>query len=313
MMKITFSLIIPIYGVEKYIERNADSVLGQTYDAIQFIFVDDGTKDSSIDILNRVIEERYPHLKDRIVIHRQENKGLPSARKAGLQYASGDYILHVDSDDWLETDAVERLAAELQRNPVDILYFDFYREYESGKIKIARSKEYSAESIREFIFDLFIYKARGYVWNKCVRRSLYEDNHILFPLHGMHEDICLNSQLIWFSRSISYLKEPLYHYRKDNPTSITAKKKRRRREESTRNMLDLLAFFLKDLENSPVRDAYGRIVFRAAWVSLKYGLDYFSEYPFLAGSVKEIPVSSNHKVPLWRQVFLKLYVKLKRL
>ena len=102
----SFSIIAPIYGVERYIVNCADSLLGQTYDNIQFIFVNDGTKDASIELLSKLIDKKYGALKDRIVIVNKLNGGLPAARRTGMEYATGDYILHVDSDDWVETDMV---------------------------------------------------------------------------------------------------------------------------------------------------------------------------------------------------------------
>ena len=96
------SLIVPIYGVEKYIEKFARTALGQTYTDVQFIFVNDGTKDRSMEILETLIEKEYAHLKDRVIIVNKENQGLPQARKTGLEYAEGEYILFADSDDWLE-------------------------------------------------------------------------------------------------------------------------------------------------------------------------------------------------------------------
>ncbi len=86
------SLIVPVYGVERYIRQFADSALGQTYDDIQFIFVNDGTTDRSMQLLDELIAEKYTRLTDRILIINKENGGLPSARKAGLDAAKGEYI-----------------------------------------------------------------------------------------------------------------------------------------------------------------------------------------------------------------------------
>ena len=84
------SLIAPIYGVEKYIRKFAETALGQTYEDMEFIFVNDGTKDRSMEILEELIEEQFSHLRPRIVIVNKENGGLPSARKSGLEVAQGE-------------------------------------------------------------------------------------------------------------------------------------------------------------------------------------------------------------------------------
>jgi glycosyltransferase involved in cell wall biosynthesis len=93
------SVVAPVYGVEAYIESFAASLFGQTYDKIQFIIVNDGTKDASIEKLRALLDRDFAHLKDRVLIINKENEGLPKARETGLAYVEGDYVLHVDSDD----------------------------------------------------------------------------------------------------------------------------------------------------------------------------------------------------------------------
>lgn len=302
----SFSIIAPIYGVEKYIAEFAESVLGQTYDNIQFVFVNDGTKDSSMDILNRLIESRFRSLKERIVIVDKQNEGLPAARRTGMQYATGDYILHVDSDDWLETDAVERIADEAVRTGSDIIYFDFYKEYAS-RSKHDVEKEYTARTKMKFIHGLFNYKAYGYVWNKCVRRALYEKGEIFFSPYGMHEDIYLMAQLIYNAESITHLNLPLYHYRRDNPGSISAAKRRNRRRDSVMNMLDLYEHFKSDIPDSPIRDVTGEIMFRAGWISIRYGFGFFDKYPDLPLMLRKLPLSFRNKTFIMWQLIVKIY------
>lgn len=301
----SFSVIAPIYGVEMYIARFAETLLGQTYDDIQFIFVNDGTKDSSIAVLESLIDEKFPHLRERITIINKQNEGLPAARRSGMKLAEGDYVLHVDSDDWLDVRLFEELALEIHRTNSDIVYFDFYKEY-STRSKKDVEKEYDASSKMKFIHGLFNYKAYGYVWNKCVRRRLYLDNDIVFPSYGMHEDIYLMSQLIFHASSISHLNKALYHYRRDNPGSISSSRRRNRRRDSAMNMMDLFERFRADLENSPIRDVSGEILFRSAWLSLRYGFDFFERYPYLASEInKRRPSFKNKTFILW-QVIVKM-------
>ena len=156
MSRYRISLIAPVYGVEKYIEKFAVSVLGQTYQDIQFIFVNDGTKDRSMEILDELIESRYSHLKPRILIINKENGGLPSARKAGLDAAEGEYILFADSDDWLDTDAVETVMSKADETDADIVYFDLIKEY-GHRTSYKREREYSGETKDDFIVNMFNY------------------------------------------------------------------------------------------------------------------------------------------------------------
>lgn len=304
--KPSFSVIVPVYGVEPYIAKFAHSLLGQTYDSIQFIFVNDGTKDASIDVLKAVIDNEYAHLKDRIIVVNKENEGLPAARKTGMEYVSGDYVLHVDSDDWLDTSLIAKLADKAVETDADIIYYDFYKEY-SRYAKHDVEKEYTASDKMKFIHGLFNYKAYGYVWNKCVKRRLYLENEITFPVYGMHEDIYLMSQLLYYADSIVHLNEPLYHYRRNNPGSISAAKSVNRRRDSAMNMMDLYYRYENDLENSPIRDVVGEILFRTAWLSIRYKLGFFDRYPNLAPAIKKIrPSFANKTFILW-QLYVKLY------
>ena len=157
-MMYRLSLIVPIYGVERYIKQFAESALGQSYDDIQFVFVNDGTKDKSMEILEELIEERFNQLRPRIVIVNKENGGLPSARKAGLEVAEGEYILFADSDDWLEKDAVAKIMAKVEETDADIVYFDLIKEY-GHKTSYKREREYTAATRNEFIINIFNYKS----------------------------------------------------------------------------------------------------------------------------------------------------------
>lgn len=305
---LTISVIAPIYGVEAYIEQFADSLLSQTYGNIQFIFVNDGTKDRSMEILNNMIESRFSHLKERITIVNKQNGGLPKARQTGLEYATGDYVLHVDSDDWLETDALECLATKAAETGADIIYCDFYKEY-SHRSKLDRERDYTCADRDLFIANLINYRAYGYVWNKMTKRSLYLENTIYTPPFPMHEDIYLMSQLIHYSKSLAHLNKALYHYRCTNPGSITAMNKVKKRRDSVMNMLDLYGHFRDNIKGSPVEPMRDAILLRAGWFSLLYGFGLLEKYKYLADDLRKVPVSFRHRLFLPCQIILKINVK----
>lgn len=300
------SLIVPIYGVERYIRQFAESALGQTYDDLQFVFVNDGTKDRSMEILDELIDERFAALRPRIVIVNKENGGLPSARKAGLEVADGEYILFADSDDWLEKDAVAKVMAKAVETDADIVYFDLIKEY-GYKTSYKREREYTVETKRDFIINIFNYKSHGYTVTKCFRKSLYTDNVIYFPKFGMHEDIYLMSQIIFYARSLVHLPEALYHYRKDNPDSFCAQDRHKRHVASTRNLLDLYEHYRDNLKGSPVEDVAGSILMCAGQHSLMHGYDFFKEYPYLAEDIRRTRISSRYRTALPMQVIVKIY------
>ena len=309
---VKISVIVPIYGVEKYIAKFADSLLGQPYPHVQFIFVNDGTKDSSIEILESLIEEKYSALKDRIVIVNKENGGLPTARKAGMNYADGDYIYHVDSDDWLEENSLGQIAQAAEQTDADIIYFDFVKVYaDKSKVKIER--DYSADQRLEYVRKMYNHRAYGCVWNKCIKRSLYEAIPTYFPQYSYGDDIYVTSQLVARAKSIFHLPKCLYYYRKDNPTSITRQKSRKRYYEIAVNFLDLYERY-KDVpaDMNPLTAIGPDLLMRAGMYSVMYGFRFFDLYPDLAERIAETPVLSGSRVPVPVQMFLKIYSRFKK-
>lgn len=202
--KIKVSVIIPIFGVEKYIERCARSLFSQTLQEMEYIFVDDCTQDRSIQILEKVRSE-YPERQEQVIIlHHLENKGLPQARKTGIKVARGEYIAHCDSDDWVEETIYEKMYKFANGTDTDIVYCDFFK---SDGINI----EYSTLSENKTFMS-------GPVWNKLVKRDLY-NNDIIFPTANKAEDGALMLQLSYYAKNRGHLKEALYYYYQ-NPESI---------------------------------------------------------------------------------------------
>ena len=306
MDKYRISLIVPIYGVEKYIAKFAESALDQTYQDLQFILVNDGTKDRSMEILRDLIANRYAHLQSRIVIIDKENGGLPSARKAGLDVAEGEYVLFADSDDWMETDAVEKVMAKADETHADIIYFDLIKEY-GNRTSYKREREYTGATKDDFIVNMFNYKSFGYTVTKCFKRKLYTENVIYFPKLGMHEDIYLMSQIIFHAKSLVHIPEALYHYRKDNPDSFCAQDSLKRHVSSTTNLLDLYEHYRDNLKGSPIERVAGSILMRAGQHSIMHGYDFFEKYPYLAGDIRKTRISCRYRTAVPMQVIVKIY------
>ena len=306
MDKYRISLIVPIYGVEKYIAKFAESALDQTYQDLQFIFVNDGTKDRSMEILRELISSRYTHLQSRIVIIDKENGGLPSARKAGLDVAEGEYVLFADSDDWMETDAVEKVMAKADETHADIIYFDLIKEY-GNRTSYKRERDYTGATKDDFIVNMFNYKSFGYTVTKCFKRRLYTENVIYFPKLGMHEDIYLMSQIIFHAKSLVHIPEALYHYRKDNPDSFCAQDRLKRHVSSTTNLLDLYEHYRENLKGSPIERVAGSILMRAGQHSIMHGYDFFEKYPYLARDIRKTRISCRYRTAVPMQVLVKIY------
>lgn len=307
------SIIAPIYGVEKYIAAFAESVLSQSYPHIQFVFVNDGTKDSSIDILKSVIEANYSHLKEQILIIDKQNGGLPAARKTGLEHATGDYIYHVDSDDYIAEGSIAAIAQKASETDADIIYFNYVKEYEN-RVSVKREKLYTIEQKEEYISNMYNHKSYGTLCNKCVKRSVYQNNSISHPKYGYAEDCYVSTQLVGYAKSIAYLDEVVYHYRKNVSTAMTRQGRKKRKMEYALNFLDLYEKY-RDVpeEKNPVAVLFDDILIQAGWYSIFYNLDLFTQYPYLAQGILNAKINTKGKsdVPLLAQVFTKLVARSK--
>ena len=228
------------------------------------------------------------------------------ARKSGLEVATGEYILFADSDDWLELDAVERVVAEAERTDADMVYFDLVKEY-GHKTSYKREHDYTAETKIKWIENIFNYRSFGYTVTKCFRRKLYTENKIVFPKLGMHEDICLMAQIIFYAQSIEQLPEALYHYRKDNPAAMCSQKRSVRHIASSRNMVGVVGEFRDNLKGSPMEAVADGVVLRAGWHTMIHDCDLFAEFSWLGDAIKKAKVSTRYRTPLLFQIFVKLY------
>ena len=206
----TVSIIIPVYKVEAYAERCARSLMEQSYPDIEFIFVDDGSPDGSMDIIRRICSEYGRDV--RFLVH-PENKGLPAARNTGIEESSGEWILNVDSDDWLEPTMVEQLLNAAVKADADIAYCDYYLDFGGSRRRLGNPSFKDGKTmVREGYFGG---TAKYNVWNKLVRARLFEG--ISFPEgHSMGEDMTMIPVTARAARVV-YVQEALYHYFKLNP------------------------------------------------------------------------------------------------
>ena len=209
------SVIIPIYGVEKYIERCARSLFEQTLDDMEFIFVDDCTTDMSISILENVINDYPNRAAQTRICHHEKNMGLPIARQTGIKEATGDFIAHCDSDDWVDRDMYELMYSNAIRENADIAVCDYYRD--SGREKTHITALHTTNK-HECLINLLYQIDSWAVWNKIVRTSLYKG--IVYPVNNMGEDMAIMCQLVHKAEKITYCDKAFYHYFL-NPLSIT--------------------------------------------------------------------------------------------
>lgn len=210
------SVIIPVYGVEKYIERCARSLFEQTLEDIEYIFVDDCTPDDSISILDRVIST-YPNREKHVtILHHENNKGLAQARQTGLKVASGEYIAHCDSDDWVDKDLYEIAYNKAKAESLDVVVYEGERT--NGQNGVIINSE-CCLSIDKCLTSMMHRKMWWSLCNKIIKREIY-NNYILYPQDNMGEDMCLTLQLMSYCNNVGYVNKKYYYY--DNSSSIMA-------------------------------------------------------------------------------------------
>ena len=255
------SVIVPVYGVEKYIERCARSLFEQTLDDIEFIFINDCTKDHSVDILKSVLKEYPQRLHQTRIVDMSTNSGLAAVRRHGIQIASGDFIAHCDSDDWVDTNMYKSMYEEAIISKSDIVICDFYQTDGTNhkQIKACYSVEHDNAVLK-------MLQGKGYwsTWNKLISRSLY-DKVEYYPKVNTGEDMVLIIQLMYFSNKISYIATPLYYYMTNENSIIRNKSKEsivKRFNQAIENTDIIQKFMCKHMNGSQYRLALDFVKFK---------------------------------------------------
>ena len=207
------SVIIPIYNVEKYLNKCIESVRNQTFQNIEIICIDDCSPDKS-----SVIVKKHMAEDNRIVFIRHEkNTGLGGARNTAIRVAKGEYLASADSDDYMQPNMLERLWEGTENGLFDIVSCGFNRVDEMGSIL---SHTYPDEN-QIHSEDINIFKTLNPAfWNKLWRTSLFVDNQIFFPNHDYYEDMSTTPRILSKTNSINIIKDRLYNYLV-RPESIT--------------------------------------------------------------------------------------------
>lgn len=199
------SVIIPVYNVEPYMARCARSLFGQTLEDMEFIFIDDCSPDHSIDVMREVLKE-YPERKEQVRVYRMpQNSGQARVRMKGLELATGDYVIHCDSDDRVAPEAYERMLRTAVTGGHDIVLANFYMG-DDGAWKPCKARSGKGNELA----DILTGKVMGSVWCRLVRRDLMEN--LVPPVCNMAEDMVLTLQVTAKAHRIGYIDEPLYYY-----------------------------------------------------------------------------------------------------
>ena len=232
------SVIVPFYNVENYIEKCLETLVNQTLKDIEIILVNDGSKDRSIDIVNKFLKQ-YP---EKIVYLEKENGGLSDARNFGIPHAKGEYIAFLDSDDYVEKDMYENMYELAKKEDSDMVECDFYWEY-PDKLKKDEGTIYHGKKE-------MIEKVRVVAWNKLIKKEILEKSDVKFPKGLRYEDVEFTYKLVPYIEKVSFLKKPCVHY-VQREGSISNKQNERNKE-----IFDVLDNVINYYKENEIYDTY---------------------------------------------------------
>lgn len=226
------SVVVPVYNVEKYLDSCIDSLLNQTYSNIELVIVNDGSTDGSLSILQNYAE--YSQIKLINIV----NSGVSVARNIGLQNVSGEFLMFVDSDDWIDKETVEECVINAQKSNADVVFFGYVREFEQMSKKrylFDRNIEFGQDQVKELhrriigpidneLRNPALVDSYGTAAMKLYRTSIIKINRVEFldiKKIGSAEDVLFNIDVFQHVKRAFYINKCFYHYRKFNLNSIT--------------------------------------------------------------------------------------------
>lgn len=230
----TVSVIVPVYNVSPYLAQCIDSVLGQTFSDLELLLIDDGSTDESPEIC-----DDYAKRDDRVRVVHQPNVGLSAARNTGIGIARSEYVTFLDSDDWLDLDTLSKSHEAAQRCDADVVMWPYVREYKNfslpKRVFDFRERVFHEGETRHFLTRRMVGPLGAELAEpdqadtlvtaaaKLYRKDLLDASSTVFvdtSLIGT-EDALFNLHVLTNARTVVYLNQFMYHYRRDNPTSLT--------------------------------------------------------------------------------------------
>jgi glycosyltransferase involved in cell wall biosynthesis len=208
---IKYSILVPVYNAEAFIKKCLDSIKNQTYRDFEVVCLDDGSTDSSGDIL-----DNYAKQDNRFKVFHVDNGGIANGRNRLLQLANGEYVYYMDSDDWLELDFFEKADVAINCHKSDIYLFDVFRD-NGNTCKYMKACQY--EKTTHFsdlknteVFENYFMRPYRTVWNKIVSRKMLIDNKFEFVDLFCADDVLYSLKIYLYAKSITYVALAGYHY-----------------------------------------------------------------------------------------------------
>ncbi len=301
--KAKITVIIPVYNVEKFLRTCLDSVMNQTYQNLEIICVNEGSTDSSPEILKEYFEKD-----DRIIIINKENGGLSSARNAGLDAATGEYVAFLDSDDWISKNFCKELLKSIIKTHSDAAIAQTHYVYENRIEKNHYVNFFTHKKNKTKLISKIknkqniIYSCA--CWNKLYKRSIIEKYHLRFPEGLYIEDVPFNFAFTMISKQLCIVQNAILYYRQQNE-SIMVKAKNstipfdifKIYEECEKYLVNIMEFSPKQKEYRKILDNF--IIFNAlGWLKTsnkKYRIDFVKK---LKNRYSKINIQNNNYISI---------------
>ena len=281
------SVIVPVYNAEKYLNRCVDSIINQSFHDWELLLVDDGSTDNSAAIC-----DEFAMNYDSINVIHKTNGGSVKARKIGLDNTNGDYVIFIDSDDYIAPNMLEILFHGTENGEHDLVCCN-YAEVHKTHINKIYNKSYSSNT--DYIINIIEGNIGAYLWNKLIKRNLFMKNVKLNEGYDMWEDMQISIQLFFYAKSIKILKtESLYFYNCTNNASITSTKGRKKIDSMVSNLI-FIENFLENNSIAPTsilenRKIYCKLLMIKNVIGATYWRKTFPEINFLILKKKYVPI-----------------------
>lgn len=254
-----FSVIVPVYNVEKYLPKCLDSVISQTYQNFELIVVNDGTKDNSQVIIDEYVK-KYP---DKVKSYIKENGGLSDARNFGVDKAQGEYIVFIDSDDYIDIELLERLEKEINKQSlVDVIGYNFVdmnEKYERGSVTTRPkcSNLTGEQAISELVLGKQYFEP---AWGFSYRLAYWKENNFKYIKGIYHEDFALTPLVIIKANKVSFIDFDGYYYVK-NQNGITGNVNLDKERKLAQDLLKGYDYLLEEIDKIEIKDSYAKKLF----------------------------------------------------
>ena len=215
------SILVPIYDVADYIERCVTSLFNQTYQNLEFLFVDDCSPDNSVEILNCVVQRFPARIPQVRILYHETNRGLSAVRNTLVANAKGTFVYHIDSDDWLEPDAIELLVKRQQETGATVVSGRHYCHKNGSQLSFY--KDGFGLKKEELIKGIAERRIVENVWNRLIPKRLYTDHQIAGDETIKREDHLPSICLLFYAEQLEIVDKRIYHHDDDNKRSIMAK------------------------------------------------------------------------------------------